>query len=156
MNLLAGIRALVCDDQSFIWPVIYVEVRSMRINKQSSGKRLAASRPAMAFVPQCIPQCVDEAKNRIPESGPTAARIALVNEQGQLEPMCHVDVESYDERGLSFHHSLPLSARRALVFLEGTSKETRVAEIDLCWCRFNRKGHYTSGGRFVRPAGKTA
>ncbi len=128
----------------------------MRINEQSKEKQLVASRPTMAFVPQCVPQCIDEAKNRILESGPTAARIALVNEQGHLEPMCRVDVESCDERGLSFHHDLPLSARRALVFLEGTSKETRVAEVDLCWCRFNRRGHYTSGGRFVRPAGKTA
>jgi len=84
------------------------------------------------------------------------ARIALFDKQGQLGPSYPVEVKDFDERGIAFDHRLPLTDRRAMVTLEGPGMGRLVAEVDLGWCRFNRGGQYTSGGRFVRVLGKTA
>jgi len=84
------------------------------------------------------------------------ARIALLSDQGQLGPSHQVNVKHFDQRGIAFDHRLPLSARRAMVTIEGPGMGRLVAEVDLGWCRFNRGGQYTSGGRFVQVIGKSA
>ena len=85
-----------------------------------------------------------------------AARIVPFDDQGLPGPEALVELNSYDRRGVSFHHQLPLSARRALISVDDEDFGSLEAEVNLSWCRFNRMGHYTSGGRFVQPAGRIA
>ena len=85
-----------------------------------------------------------------------AARIVLLDDRGEPGPESQVELNSWDGRDISFHHQLPLSARRALISVEDEDFGRLEAEVSLSWCRFNRMGHYTSGGRFVQPAGRIA
>lgn len=85
-----------------------------------------------------------------------AARIVPLDAEGEPGPESHVELNSCDNRGISFHHQLPLSARRALVSVEDADFGRLKAEVSLSWCRFNHMGHYTSGGRFVSPVGRIA
>jgi hypothetical protein len=85
-----------------------------------------------------------------------AARIVPLDDSGEPGPETQIELNSCDRRGISFHHQLPLSARRALVSVEDAEFGRLEAEVSLSWCRFNRMGHYTSGGRFVQLAGKIA
>ena len=85
-----------------------------------------------------------------------AARIVPLDDRGEPGSESQVELNSCDGRGISFHHQLPLSARRALISVEDNDFGCLEAEVSLSWCRFNRMGHYTSGGRFVRPAGRIA
>jgi hypothetical protein len=84
------------------------------------------------------------------------ARIVPFNDSGERGPESLVELSSCDGRGVSFHHQLPLSARRALISVEDEDFGNLEAEVSLSWCRFNRMGHYTSGGRFVQPTGRIA
>ncbi len=89
------------------------------------------------------------------------ARIVPLDEQGLTGSgltgkSYPVELKDFDERGITFHHPQPLHDRRALLVLEGLNLGRIAAEVDLSWCRFSRSGHYTSGGRFVQRAGKTA
>ena len=85
-----------------------------------------------------------------------AARIVPLDDRGEPGPESQVELNSWDGRDISFHHQLPLSARRALISVEDEDLGRLEAEVSLSWCRFNHMGHYTSGGRFVQPAGKIA
>ena len=85
-----------------------------------------------------------------------AARIVPLDDQGEPGPESQVELNSCDEWGISFHHQLPLSARRALISVEDEDFGRLEAEVSLSWCRFNRMGHYTSGGRLVQPAVRIA
>jgi len=85
-----------------------------------------------------------------------AARIVPFDDAGEPGPESQVELRSCDHRGISFHHQLPLSARRALISVEDEDFGSLEAEVSLSWCRFNRMGHYTSGGRFVQPSGRIA
>lgn len=78
------------------------------------------------------------------------------DEQGNSGRSCQIEVKDFDERGITFQHPQPLHDRRALVVLEGLNLGRIAAEVDLSWCRFSSRGHYTSGGRFVQLLGKTA
>ncbi len=89
-------------------------------------------------------------------SSAVAARIVPFDDSGEPGPESLVELYSCDGRGVSFHHQLPLSARRALISVEDEDFGSLEAEVSLSWCRFNRMGHYTSGGRFVQPTGKIA
>jgi hypothetical protein len=84
------------------------------------------------------------------------ARITPLDEWGRPGLVSLVRLSSCDRRGLSFEHPRPLSARRALVTVDDANLGRLEAEVQLSWCRFNRMGHYTSGGRFVQPAEKIA
>ena len=44
-----------------------------------------------------------------------AARIVPLDDRGEPGPESQVELNSCDGRGISFHHQLPLSARRALI-----------------------------------------
>jgi hypothetical protein len=85
-----------------------------------------------------------------------AARIVPLDDRGEPGPESQVELNSWDGRGISFHHQLPLSARRALISVDDEDFGRLEAEVNLSWCRFNHMGHYTSGGRFVQPAGRIA
>ena len=85
-----------------------------------------------------------------------AARITPLDDRGEPGPESLVQLSTCDKGGISFHHQLPLSARRALVSVEDADFGRLEAEVSLSWCRFNHMGHYTSGGRFVQPADKIA
>ena len=75
---------------------------------------------------------------------------------GRTNHSCQIDVKDFDERGVTFQHPQPLHVRRALVVLEDLNFGRIAAEVDLSWCRFSRRGQYTSGGRFVGLVKKTA
>ena len=53
--------------------------------------------------------------------------------------------------GISFRHESPIPHRYVAISIRSSEgPETLVAK--LTWCRYSRKGHYVSGGRFVtRP-----
>ena len=85
-----------------------------------------------------------------------AARIVPLDDRGKPGPKSQVELNSWDGRDISFHHQLPLSARRALISVDDEDFGRLEAEVNLSWCRFNHMGHYTSGGRFVQPAGRIA
>jgi len=84
------------------------------------------------------------------------ARIVPLDEYGLAGKSCQIELENFDERGVTFHHPQPLHDRRALIVLEGLNLGRIAAEVDLSWCRFSRGGQYTSGGRFVQRVDKTA
>jgi len=94
------------------------------------------------------------------------AKIIPIDAEGRPGRSHPVEIENVDRHGITFQHELPLSDRRATIVLEGPVLEGPVlegpgsscltAEVELSWCRFRRVGHYTSGGRFVAHAGKTA
>lgn len=85
-----------------------------------------------------------------------AARIVPLDDRGEPGPESQVELNSWDGRDISFHHQLPLNARRVLISVEDEDFGRLEAEVSLSWCRFNRLGHYTSGGRYVQPAGRIA
>ncbi len=89
-------------------------------------------------------------------SHPICARILPLDAQNQRCVSYPIELKNFDERGITFHHELPLSVRRAMVVLESPRQGRFAAEVDLTWCRFNQPGRYTSGGRFVQLVGKTA
>ena len=84
------------------------------------------------------------------------ALVTPMDERGRLGPSTSVDLKLHSDRDLSFHHQLPLSARRAFVSVEDEHLGSWEAIVNLNWCRFNRMGYYTSGGRFAEPAARTA
>jgi hypothetical protein len=84
-------------------------------------------------------------------SSTIAARIVPFDDRGVPGPESQVELNSCDHREISFHHQLPLSARRAVISVEDANFGNFQAEVSLSWCRFNHMGHYTSGGRFVQP-----
>ncbi|MGI9427844.1 MAG: hypothetical protein ACR2NM_04255 [Bythopirellula sp.] len=100
------------------------------------------------------PQIVDELP--LTPGSQLQAKILPVDEQGSTGPSFQIEVSDFDERGITFHHPQPLHGRRALVVLEGLKLGRIAAEVDLSWCRFTRRGQYTSGGRFVALVDKTA
>lgn len=85
-----------------------------------------------------------------------SAILTPMDDRGRLEKSIQVTVSSFDGKDISFHHPLPLASRRVFVSIEDEQLGNWEALVELGWCRFNRMGHYTSGGRFVRPAAKTA
>jgi len=92
----------------------------------------------------------------LPPGARLHAYIVSQDEQGKPGRSCQIEVKDFDERGITFQHPQPLHNRRALVMLEGLNLGRIAAEVDLSWCRFSSRGHYTSGGRFVALVGKTA
>lgn len=84
------------------------------------------------------------------------AYLMLLDGQGEIGTSCRIEVRDFDKRGITFHHRRPLHDRRALVVLEGPNQTKIAAEVDLTWCRFSQLGQYTSGGRFVSLADKSA
>lgn len=84
------------------------------------------------------------------------AHVTPLDDRGQLGSPTRVELSISDGRDVSFHHQLPLSTRRAFVSVEDEHLGSWEAMVDLSWCRFNRRGYYTSGGRFAEPAMKTA
>ncbi|NOY43398.1 MAG: hypothetical protein GXP26_16385 [Planctomycetes bacterium] len=107
------------------------------------------------------------AKLRVPcEHGPAAkesvssdslqARLSPIDQRGRWKSSLAIDIKDFDERGITFYHQLPLSDRRAMLVIESPQLGRLTTEVDLTWCRFNRTGRYTSGGRFVQRASKSA
>ena len=84
------------------------------------------------------------------------AHVTPLDDYGKLGTTTKVDLNILDGREVSFHHQLPLSARRAFVSVDDEYLGSWEAIVDLSWCRFNRRGYYTSGGRFAVPATQTA
>ncbi|MCA9231138.1 MAG: hypothetical protein KDA57_10825 [Planctomycetales bacterium] len=84
------------------------------------------------------------------------ARLTTLNEQGQPGTTQSIVIKDFDEQGVTFYHQSPLSSRRAILMIEKPPLGRLAAEVDLTWCQFNSTGRYTSGGRFVQLAGKTA
>ena len=84
------------------------------------------------------------------------AQLTPMNDQGQLGKSRPIEVSHFDGRDISFHHPLPLASRRAFVSIEDERLGSWEALVELGWCRFNRMGNYTSGGRFVRPSARSA
>ena len=85
-----------------------------------------------------------------------SAQITPLDDSGRLGNSTSVDVHSISGREIAFHHPLPLKTRHAFVSVHDEDVGSWEALVDLSWCRFNRMGHYTSGGRFVQPAARTA
>ena len=85
-----------------------------------------------------------------------SAHVTPMNDRGQLGAPTKVELNIDAGRDVSFHHQLPLSARRAFVSVEDEHLGSWEAIVDLSWCRFNRRGYYTSGGRFAEPAERSA
>jgi hypothetical protein len=83
-------------------------------------------------------------------------RVTPLDESGQPGPESLVRLSTCGRGSISFEHSRPLSARRALVSVDNADFGRLEAEVQLSWCRFNHKGHYTSGGRFVQHADRIA
>ncbi|MEM8943888.1 MAG: hypothetical protein AAGD11_01800 [Planctomycetota bacterium] len=100
------------------------------------------------------PRRSDAAANQLLPS--LQARLLPLDGQGRTGSSCQIEVKDFDERGITFQHQRPLHDRRALVVLEGPNLEQITAEVDLSWCRFSQRGHYTSGGRFVSLAAMSA
>lgn len=100
------------------------------------------------------PRYEDRGTTREPRR--VAAHLLPLDEQGRARTSCPIEVQDFDERGITFQHPRPLHDRRALVVLEGPNQEKIAAEVDLTWCRFSQRGQYTSGGRFVSLVNKTA
>ena len=89
-------------------------------------------------------------------SEPVPMKFIALDDQGKPGSAATVELHQCDRHGISFHHPLPLNARRVLVSLQNSNYGPWEAEVELSWCRFNRMGHYTSGGRFVPPVRSTA
>lgn len=121
---------------------------AISINTCESRRNLSALTADSSTVQQGV---VDGSSTRA-----VAAWIVPFDDRGEPGPESQVELTSCDHRGVSFHHQLPLSARRALISVEDEDFGSLEAEVSLSWCRFNRMGHYTSGGRFVQPAGEIA
>lgn len=133
--------------------------RSGWLNQPSSSTYPVGLRRNLSTLPAdtcTVQQTVQQGVVEMSSSHAVAARIVPLDDSGEPGPESQVVLNSYDGRGISFHHQLPLSARRALISVEDEDFGRLEAEISLSWCRFNRMGHYTSGGRFVQPAGRIA
>ncbi len=95
-----------------------------------------------------------EAERRTERRHPFPHLIQLVplggdGELPQGEPVTvvgkHLSLE-----GLGFFHPNPISARRAVVWLETPDGRQVELLLELTWCRFTKSGWYESGGRFLR------
>lgn len=84
------------------------------------------------------------------------ARITPLDDRGRPGISQSVYLKNFDKHGITFHHHRELLDRRALVSIESPRIGRFTAEVDLSWCRFSSRGDYTSGGRFVQLAGKSA
>ena len=87
---------------------------------------------------------------------PLRGRLMSLDNHGRPGPPRSVEINDVDGHRITFHHSSPLRTRRAMIVLEGQGTERFTVEVDLSWCRFNCKGRYTSGGRFVQLVGRIA
>jgi hypothetical protein len=122
------------------------------LNQLDYSKTSAATRRHLATLGCTVQQGVVE-RSAAPA---IAARIVPFDDAGKPGPESLVELSSCDGRGISFHHQLPLSASRAVISVEDKDFGNLEAEVSLSWCRFNRMGHYTSGGRFVQPPSRIA
>ena len=52
--------------------------------------------------------------------------------------------------GIDFYQRDPHPYRWAIAWLETSQKTSQAILLELLWCRFNKKGWYENGGRFVR------
>ena len=52
--------------------------------------------------------------------------------------------------GVSFLHSAPLPYRKVAISFEPGVVDADLVIVRLTWCRFTHRGHYESGGRFIR------
>jgi len=84
------------------------------------------------------------------------ARITALDPRGTPGPTHTVRIKRLDRFGITFSHRRPLRDRRVLVSIENSAIGRFVAEVDLSWCQFSRQGDYTSGGRFVQLASRSA
>ena len=112
--------------------------------------------PDLSTDTSTVQQTVQQGVVEMSSTHVVAARIVPLDDSGEPGPESQVELSSCDGRGISFHHQLPLSTRRALISVEDEDFGRLEAEVSLSWCRFNRMGHYTSGGRFVQPTGRIA
>ncbi len=123
---------------------------AMPMNKPNSNRRAQLSNKLNNFIQQGI------ANESNDQAQTVAANLTPLDDRGQLGKSAQIEVSHFDGREISFHHPLPLASRRAFVSIEDERFGSWEALVELGWCRFNRMGNYTSGGRFVRPAAKTA
>lgn len=134
----------------------------MTINKhgwlnRNSSPELNTVRPqGQAHLAREAPQDVPVPAALESSADAEIARVTPLDDRGEPGPESLVRLRSCDRWGLSFEHPTPMSARRALVTVDDADFGRLEAEVRLSWCRFNRMGHYTSGGRFVQPAAKIA
>jgi hypothetical protein len=84
------------------------------------------------------------------------ARVTPLDAQGRPAASWTVVVVELDERTIAFSHLVPLTARHVIVTFEKRGMSTHSVEVELTWCRFDRRHQYTSGGRFILPLGRTA
>ncbi len=93
---------------------------------------------------------------RTPMGNRVCAQITPLDASGTPGTSHSVRLKNFDKHGVTFYHRRPLCGRRALVSIESPQIGRFVAEVDLSWCRFSRRDNYTSGGRFVQLANKSA
>ena len=84
------------------------------------------------------------------------ARLTALDSRGTPGPTHTVRIKRLDRHGITFSHRRPLRDRRVLISIENSAIGRFVAEVDLSWCHFRRQGNYTSGGRFVQLASRSA
>ncbi len=84
------------------------------------------------------------------------ARVTPLDELGRPAASWTVVVVELDERTIAFNHLVPLTARNVIVTFEKRGASTHSVEVELTWCRFDKRHQYTSGGRFILPLGRTA
>ena len=84
------------------------------------------------------------------------ACITTLESRGTPGPTHVVRIKRFDCHGITFSHRRPLRDRRVLVSIESPTIGRFVVEVDLGWCQFRRQGDYTSGGRFVQLANRSA
>ncbi len=84
------------------------------------------------------------------------ARITTLDAGGTPGPTHAIRIKRFDRHGIAFSHRRPLHDRRILVSIESPAIGRFVVEVDLSWCHFCRQGDYTSGGRFVQLASRSA
>lgn len=84
------------------------------------------------------------------------ARITTLDAIGTPGPTHAIRIKRFDRHGITFSHHCPLRDRRVLVSIESPMIGRFLVEVDLSWCQFSRQGDYTSGGRFVQLANRSA
>jgi hypothetical protein len=69
--------------------------------------------------------------------------------QAPIGPAFDVTGTDLSRGGLSFSHTEPIPYRTVAISFPEESGITSAFVVSLSWCRFNQRGDYQSGGRFL-------